>query len=162
MLDASQIFDGTLPNIGAPITTSRASTNILNWLIGRDVGAGDDLGLHCQVTQAFVGGTSLQVSYQVAAAPGGPWVDLLETAVILTSNLILGKNILRFTTPLNQPNNTTNGINNTPGQYSRLFYTVVGTYTAGAVMAYMNPAPDRNVFHAYAANYNVTVPAAEL
>lgn len=165
MIDATFILDGTLPLTGAAITTTRVSTNTIDLLTGRDVGAGEPLGVHVLVTQTFVGGTSLQVSLETCSTSGGTYVPLILSPVILTANLIAGvsgSEIFRYSIPPNEANNATAGLLLTPGEFVRLRYTVVGTFTAGAVFAFINPRQDRNAFTAYAANYTAYVPAAEL
>jgi len=157
MIDATQIFDGVLPNIGSAVTTTRVSTNTLDLLAARDVGAGEPLGIHVQVIEAFVGGTSVVVSYEVGATAGSTYYALVATPVIPAAQLIAGEQIARFALPVNQVLNAASGVLNAPGRYIRLLYTVVGTFTAGTVFAYLNPRPDRNAFTAYPRNYTVYV-----
>lgn len=165
MIDITMVLDGTLPNIGAAITATRVSTNVIDIGSASDVGAGEPLGVHVLITQTFVGGTSLQVSLESCATIGGSYVPLILSPVILTANLIAGvsgSEIFRYAIPPNESNNASAGLLATPGQFLRLRYTVVGTFSAGAVMAWIAPRQDRNVFRAYPANYTVSVAAGEI
>lgn len=162
MIDISQVLDGTPPNTGVAVTTTRASTNTIDLLAARDVGVPNPLGIHVVVTEAFVGGTSVVVEQQVCATEGGTFLTLNRSAVILTANLTAGQEIYRVPIVMNQANNQSAGVLNAPGRYFRLLYTVVGTFTAGAVFAYVNPNMDRNAFYAYPANYTVYVDPDEI
>lgn len=165
MLDMTQIFDGTPPNTGAPITTTRVSTNVIDLLVNRDVGAGEPLGVHVLVTQTFVGGTSLQVSLETCTTVGGTYNPIILSPVILTANLVAGvsgSEIFRYSIPPNEANNATAGLLLTPGEFLRLRYTVVGTFSAGAIFAFINPRGDRNTLTTYPANYTVYVAPGEL
>lgn len=158
MLDATQIFDGTFAGTpavptGVAITTTRVSTNVLDMLTGRDVGVDSALGIHCQVLVALTGGTSLQVDFEVCDTAGGTYLPLLFSPVIPAAQLIAGEAIFRVAVPVNQVLNATAGILKAPGRYLRLTYTVVGTFTAGTVFAYMSPAPDRQTYYSYPENY---------
>lgn len=162
MLDASQILDGTLPSIGAAITTTRVSTNTIDWLAARDMGNAFPLGINVRVITAFVGGTDLTVSYEVGATAGGTFYGLLQTMVLPAAQLIAGKAIFRTALPPNQALNSTAGVNAAPGRYARLKYTVTGTFTAGTVFAYIAPIEDRNMYTTYANNYTVYVDPDEI
>lgn len=165
MIDATQIFDGVLPSTGSAITTTRVSDNVLDLLTGRDVGADEPLGIHVVVMTTFVGGTSLIVSLECSATVGGSYVSLISSPTILTANLVAGvsgSEIFRYAWPVNQANNATAGVLGVPGQFYRLRYTVVGTFSAGAVMAWVNPRRDRNAFYVYPKNYTAYVAAGEI
>lgn len=154
MLDASSIFDGTLnPTAGVAVTTTRVSTNVLDLLTGRDLGAGNIIELHCQVLVAFAACTSMQVSLEVCDTVGGSYLAILFSPVIPVAQLIVGAPIFRYQLPVNQALNSTAGVLKTPGRYLRLRYTVVGTDSTGTVFSYMNAAPDRQVYFSYPENY---------
>jgi hypothetical protein len=155
MIDLSLVFDGTFAATGAPtgaaITASRASTNVIDMLALRNVGAGDQLEAHVQILQNFATLTSLQIAYQTSP-DNSSWVDQLLSPVILTANLITGAKIFRYKVPLDQLNNTAR----TPNRYHRLNYIVAGSNaTTGTVVAYMTGMFDRNVFDVYGPNYSV-------
>ncbi len=162
MIDITQVLDGTPPNTGVAVTTTRPSTNVFDLLAARDVGVPNPLGIHVVVTETFAGGTSLVVAQQVCATEGGTYLTINQSALILTANLIAGQEIYRVPIVMNQANNQTSGIVAAPGRYFRLLYTVVGTNTAGAVFAYVNPNMDRNAFYAYPSNYTVYVDPDEI
>jgi len=156
MLDATQIFDGTLPSTGAAITTTRVSTNIIDLLSARDVGAGDPLGIHVQVITAFTAGgaATLRVALEVGATAGGTFYSIIETPLIPVAQLIAGEQIMRYALPPNEVLNATTGVLNTPGRYLRLNYTVAtGPMLTGTIFAYINPRQDRQVFTAYPRGY---------
>lgn len=157
MLDTTYIFDGTLgvslnPPTGVAITTTRVSTNVLDLLVARDLGAGAILGLNVKVTQAFASGTSLEIALQVSA-DNTTFYDILESPVYPVAQLILGAPIFRYALPLNQLLNGAAGVLNAPGRYLRLNYTVVGTFTTGAVFSFLNPINDRDQTYIYPNNY---------
>lgn len=165
MLDATQIFDGTLPATGAAITVTRVSTNVIDWLTGRDMGAGAILGVHCDILQTFTaaGAATLTVDLEVCDTVGGTYLNILTTPALPVAQLIAGTSIFRYGFPVNQLLNATAGILKAPGRFCRLNYTVAtGPMTAGSVMSYITPAKDRDVFYAYPSNYTAAVTAAEI
>lgn len=154
MIDATQIFDGTLnPTAGVAITTTRVSTNVIDLLTGRDMGAGAILGIQCFILTAFAGGTSLQVDFEVCDTVGGTYLALTYSPVIPLAQLIVGAAIFRVGLPLNQVLNATAGVLKAPGRYIRLNYTVVGTMSAGAIFSFVNPINDRGQYYSYPENY---------
>lgn len=178
MLDASLIFDGTvsagpLASIGSTasqvtgigITNSRVSTNIIDWLTGRDVGASEPLGLHVDITQAFTttNSATLQISYQVCDTTNGSYLDLILCPPTPVAQLILGAPIFRYALPVNQILNATAGVLKTPGRYAQLSYTVgTGVFTLGKVFSYLTPRLDRSAYYTYPNAYTVNTAAGEL
>jgi hypothetical protein len=168
MLDATQIFDGTftgtpLVPTGVAITATRVSSNVLDLLTARDLGADEPLGIHVLVTQTFATLTSLTVDLEVCATAGGSFLNILSSPVLPVAQLIAGQEIFRYSLPPNQLLNAAAGVLNAPGQFIRLNYTVAGSNaTAGAVFAYLNPRPDRQVFTAYPRNYTAATTSGEL
>jgi hypothetical protein len=158
MLDIQQVFDGTFTGTppvpaGAAITASRVSTNVLDWLVARDMGAGHFLGINVHILQAFATLTSLTIDYQVSA-DNVTYVTLLTSGAIPVAQLTAGARVFAFGIPLNQWANATAGVLNAPGRYSRLNYTVGGSNaTAGSVFAYVAPINDRNQQTIYPRNY---------
>lgn len=159
MLDIQQVFDGTFTGspavpTGAAITVTRPSTNVLDMLVARDMGAGDLLGIHVNVMQAFATLTSLTIEFQVSAAAGSGFVTILTSMAIPVAQLIVGAPIFRYGVPLNQVLNATAGVLAAPGRYMRLNYTVTGSdATAGSVFSYINPVMDRVQTYIYPENY---------
>ncbi len=165
MLDITQIFDGTAPNTGVAVTVTRQSTNVLDMLAARDVGADEPLGIHVLTTAAFTSTLSatLTVSFEVCDTAGGSYLTLLQTPPIPKAQLIAGTEIFRVALPVNQVLNATAGILAQPGRFIALRYTVTtGPMDTGAVFAYLNPRPDRNAFYAVPAAYSVAVAAGEI
>jgi hypothetical protein len=143
MLDALTLLSGTITNgvvAGQAITATAASTNVLDLLANRDIGAGSaDIMLNIEVTAAFATLTSLQVALQTSA-DNSTWVDLMLSPVILTANLVVGARILRVNLPAFGLNDT-----GTPNRYMRLNYTVAGSNaTTGAIIAYLSGMGDQN------------------
>jgi hypothetical protein len=166
MIDLQQVFDGTLgPTAGAAITVTRVSTNVIDWLVGRDMGAGAILGVHCDILQTFTaaGAATLVVDLEVCDTVGGAYLSILTTPVLPVAQLIAGSSIFRYGIPVNQLLNATNGILKAPGRFMRLNYTVAtGPMTAGTVFAYVNPMLDRDTYTTYPGNYVAATTAAEV
>lgn len=164
MLDFSQIFDGTPPNTGAALTVTRVSTNTIDWLIGREMGATEPLGIHVQVLTAFTaaGAATLRIDLEVSA-DNSTFYSILESPLIPVNQLIVGTGIFRYAYPVNQDLNDTLGVLKLPGRYARLNYTVAtGPFLTGAIFSYITPRLDRGAFYAPAINYTAAVAAGEL
>lgn len=110
------------------VTVTAASTNII------DLGANESeiqtlfekglVKVNAQVTTAFADGTSLQVGLQTDSAENfGTVTTLQSTAAIATASLVQGYKFRLDSLPL--------GIK----RYLRLYYTVVGTMSAGKIHA---------------------------
>lgn len=154
MIDLSLVFDGTFASSGAPtgaaITASRASTNVIDMLTARDVGADGLLECHVAILQNFATLTSLQIAYQTSA-DNSTFVDILLSPVIPVASLLIGAPIFRVYVPSFQLLDT-----GTPNRYHRLNYTVAGSNaTAGTVVAYLTGLNDRSQFVANPNNYTV-------
>lgn len=109
------------------ITVTAASTNVID--LGNDDAAiqalneKGDAELLVQVTTAFAGGTSLAVKLQSDDDEAfGSATDLIDTGAIVTATLVQG---YKFRLALPEINE----------QYLRLYYTVVGTMSAGKIFA---------------------------
>lgn len=166
MFDNTQLLDGTLASggtvTGTAITATRVSTNVIDWGIGRDLGADHKLGIHVIVTEAFATLTSLQIEAQVSA-DNSTFFGVLISEVIPVAQLILGSPIFRYGYPLNQVLNATAGVLKFPGRYFRLNYTVAGSNaTTGKVFSYINPWNDRRQFYAPAINYSLAIATGEI
>lgn len=157
MYDASLIFDGILDTTGATgptgvaITTSRASTNNIDWGVNRDVGVNADLEVHIVISQAFAaaGAATLQISYQTSA-DNVTFVDMLFSPVYAVADLSAGALIFRYKVPFFQLNDK-----GSPNRYHRLNYIVAtGPMTAGAVIAWITGMGDRQAFQTYGPNYS--------
>jgi hypothetical protein len=172
VIDASQIFDGTVasdPPVPVSITanaTTQASTNILDWLVGRDVGAGETLGVHIDIMTAFTttNSATLDVTLQVCATTNGTFLTIMQSVLAVpASQLIIGAPFFRLAVPVNQILNATAGILKTPGRYMRLLYNVgTGVFSAGAVFSYIVPRKDRNEYFSYAINYTAATVTGQL
>lgn len=146
MLDANNLFE---PVTGTAITASADSTNTLDMLVNRDVGAGAMLEIHVQTLQAFTaaGAATLQISLQ-GSTDNATFNDILVSPVYPKASLVAGIGLFRYTFPVYQLNETA------PGRYYKLRYTVAtGPFTAGKLTAYLTGMFDRNVFYAYPRNF---------
>jgi hypothetical protein len=157
MYDALLIFDGTLDTTGAAgpsgvaLTVTRASTNVIDWTVARDVGVNADLEAHLVIAQTFTaaGAATLQVAYQTSA-DNATWVDILNSPVYAVADLVAGALVFRYKVPLFQLNDK-----GTPNRYHRLNYTVAtGPFTAGSVIAWITGMGDRQAFQPYGPNYS--------
>lgn len=143
---------GLLSNAQA-LTTTAPSTNVIDMLVARDVGVGNALEINVYVvTAALTGGTSLQIALQgsVTAGGAGTYYDILLSPVIVTAALTLGAHLFQVALPrLYQPNMRAIGM----PQYYRLNYTIVGTYSAGAITSYITADMDIAQYFTYPRNY---------
>lgn len=173
MIDASQIFDGSVttdPPTPVAITasaTTQASTNIIDWLAGRDVGAGEPLGIHVDIMEAFTttNSATLSVALQVCDTTNGTFLTILSSPLVVpASQLIIGCPIFRYAYPVNQILNATAGVLKAPGRYAQLLYTVgTGVFSAGKVLSWITPRLDRSTAGThYAKNYTAAVVAGQL
>lgn len=112
--------------VAATADAATASTNIID--LGNDDAAVQALNekggqLLVQVTETFAGGTSMKVTLQSDddEAFGSP-TTVVESAAVVTASLVQGYQYKLALPPINE-------------QYLRLVYTVVGTMSAGMVMA---------------------------
>lgn len=159
MIDATQIFDGTLGTgltapTGIAITATRDSTNILDELVARDMGTGLPLELIVRVTEAFATLTSLDIEFKGSSAVGGTYYTLLEQKAIPVAQLIVGAPIFRYPWPRNQVFNATAGVLAAPPQFYKFVYTVNGSNaTAGKVFTYVAAQNDRDQYYTYPENY---------
>lgn len=152
MIDANLIFDGTLPNTGVAITATAASTNVLDFLVARDISNADpDLEVRVEVMAAFTaaGAATLQIALQ-GSADNATFYDLILSPVMTKANLIVGAKVFRTKIPYDNLNNTAI----VPARYYRLNYTVAtGPFTAGTVFSYLSA--DRPNTPVYPRNFNV-------
>lgn len=110
------------------ITVTAAPTNVID--LGDDDSAVQalnqkgELDVFCQVTTAFAGGTSLQVALQSDDDEAfGSATTIMTSAAIATASLVAGYQFKFGKLPrINE-------------RYIRLYYTVVGTMSAGKVVA---------------------------
>lgn len=166
MLDTTYLFDGSMnangTANGVAITVTRDSTNVLDFLAIRDLGADAKLGIFVDVITGGTGSTSLQIKAQGAATAGGTYYDMLDSPVYPVAQLIPGAPIFRYGFPLNQELNSTAGVLAAPARFWKLTYTVVGTDSTLVVFSGVRPINDRKQLFFPAANYSVTIPAGEI
>ena len=108
------------------VTVTAVSTDIIDLagVAGADMGPGEAVDLLAQVTVAFVGGTSVALKLETDDDVAfGSATDLGSTPAIATAALVAG---YRF--PKQLPKEAIE-------RYVRLTYTVVGTMSAGKILA---------------------------
>jgi Bbp16 len=120
--------------------SGNASGNIIGnaTVFGEDIGIGDGPGtpkLFVAVAASLLGGTSVNVQFQGAIDNGsnvpGTYVTYAESGVILTADLLAGRQIFRIDVPAVIPDT------GPLPRFLRLNYVVAGTFTAGTVNAYI-------------------------
>lgn len=150
ILDALLGFDNiSAPRDLAQVAGTYASTNTIDWGIAqpslpalsttvgaRDMGIGDHPALKfvVQVSTAFAGGTSLQVSIQGASDDGtgvpAAFSTWWSSPAYVTASLDVGSRLLNMDFP-----RPPDGL--AVPRFVRLLYTIVGTMTAGKVVSYL-------------------------
>lgn len=175
ILDAFQMFDlPSAPRDLAQVAGTYASTNVLDYGIlsgipssangggARDMGIGDRpaLKLFAQVSTAFAGGTSLSVTLQGAVDDGTGIPAAFSTwwasPAYLTAALNAGSQLFSMDFP-----RPPDGI--AVPRFVRLLYTIVGTMTAGKIIAgvildrpdQMYQSTDNSILGGYPAGINV-------
>jgi hypothetical protein len=137
ILDSLLMF--STPASPQAITTTAASTNIIDLLNPRDMGIGDNpaLKVACIVTTAFTaaGAGTLTVSFQGAPDNGsgapGTYVDYAISRAYALADLVVGAKLLPIDVPHRDPSLLV-----TFPRFYRLNYTVAtGPMTAGAIVA---------------------------
>lgn len=114
------------------LTDSAASTEYIDQLAAGDA-VGDELELHVNVDTALTGGTSVNFKLQTDSAVGFGTVETkAESGAIVAADLVAGYK-WRIRLPKGMK------------QYIRVYYTIVGTFSAGAVSAHLVPASDVSI-----------------
>lgn len=113
------------------LTVTAVSTNTYDLGVARDIGPGEELEVVITVDTVFASGTSVNFQFvtSAAAALSSPTV-LIETGAVVTAQLTAGRapivirvpRALLIAAPVGQ-------------RYIGLQYTIVGTFTTGAVTA---------------------------
>jgi hypothetical protein len=113
------------------VTTTTPSTKKLE--LQEDIGVGNPVNLLVQVTEDFVGCTSVQAVLQTCDTENGAYTDVLMSGAIPVAQLKAG---YRFAIPaLAAPTKA----------FTRFSYVVVGTATAGAITAAVTPDVQTNM-----------------
>jgi hypothetical protein len=140
LLDGNLLFDTQ-----SAITSSRASTNVIDLGANRDMGIGDDPSLKLLVTlpTGFATTNSATLTVQIqASADNAAWTTLAQTDALPVASLGQNSKIARMDLP-----------NNGLTRYLRLNYVVgAGVFSAGAVTAGIVLSRDDSP--QYQANYN--------
>lgn len=113
---------------------SAASTNVIDFVTENlEIGAGNPYWLNIRIGTAFAGGTSIlfELSYDTATPIDASSTVVWQTPAILTAAMTAGAWIMRMPLPYNIDEE----------QFVGLFYTVVGTMTAGTINAWLDNGP---------------------
>jgi hypothetical protein len=124
------------------LTTTAVSTDKIDLSIARDMGEGENLFMNFAVPTALTGGTSVAFEVVVAddAAISSGVTVVGSSGVIPTAALVAGYNTAVRINPL---------IGSLGKRYLAARYTIVGTYTAGSVIAdIVHGIQDGKTFHA--------------
>lgn len=136
-------------SVAQVITATAASTNVMDELIARDIGAGNALQLNVHGVAAFATLTSLQIAWQTSV-DNVTFYDEILSPVIAVANLVANTPLFRCVLPprgWNQPSRA-------PARYYRLNYTVAGSNaTTGTVNAWISALPDQDQVYFYPRNY---------
>lgn len=114
------------------VTVTAASTNSHNLInTTPQLAGGADCFVEVRVDTAFAGGTSITASLQTDSDGAfGSATTVTTGSTVLTASATAGASLLRF-----------NLKGATLEQYIRVYYTVVGTMSAGKVDAYLVETP---------------------
>jgi hypothetical protein len=108
------------------VTVTAASTNVIDLGIAYK-GEGEPINILAQVTTAFAGGTSVAFKLQTDDnASFNSATDVQDLGAIATATLVQGYKAKFSALPSDLE------------RYVRLYYTVVGTMSAGAIFAGLN------------------------
>jgi hypothetical protein len=150
ILDRSLCFDGGDTGAFAAITISRDSTDVIDVGISgqtgnaRDMSIGRSIELLVVSNGLFAGGTSVQINFQGAPDNGsggqGTYITYASSPVITLAQLNAGNRLLF---PIDLPRPPYGGL--ALPRFYKLNYTVVGTFTAGAVLAWLLLDRDDNL-----------------
>jgi hypothetical protein len=99
----------------------------------RDIGRGEPIDMSVSVAQAFAGLTSLQVSVQTSP-DNVTWTSVDSGATVAAAQLVAG---YLFRVP--------HLVQNASARYLRLYYTVTGTATQGAINAAIVASRQSNI-----------------
>jgi len=116
------------------ITSSAAGTNIIDMVTENlEMGAGQPFWLNCRVHTTFAGGTSLslELAYDTVAPIDSSSTVVYQTPAIVTASLTAGTWIMRMPLPYNFDEESIVGV----------YYTVVGTHTAGNLDCWLDNGP---------------------
>lgn len=144
ILDLSLAFDG--PNFGA-ITTTRDSLNTIDLGVARDISIGEPLRLLFLSNRLFSGGTSVIISVEGSDAESSGFVVYAQSPALTTVQL---NSVPGLLFPIHLPRPPFGSA--ARPRYLKTRYVVDGTYSAGAIQAYLTPWRDDVLYYPSAIN----------
>ena len=149
IIDGFLVFDGTISTSGLAgvnqfgSSTTNPSTNVIDLLNARDIGAGSvqdqaDLTVEFLIKTAFAGGTS--VNFQVQGSTDNTtFTTYAETGAIANASLTAGT-VLKLKMPIVNPDG------GPAPRCLRTAYVNAGANTAGAVVAWLGTVESQRYY----------------
>ncbi len=141
IIDNNLIFDSA-----QAITTTRDSTNIIDFSIARDMGDGENLEVIIQVDTAFTSTattTTLSATFEVSTDNSTYTTAALSTTATM-AQLTAGVEILNIHVPMRRLVLATASGGDAKPRYCKLVYTASATLSAGKITAWIGGGRQTN------------------
>ena len=153
MIDNNLVFD-----TANAITTTRDSTNIIDFSVARDMGDGEGLEVIIQPSglTSTATTTTIQAMFMVSTDNSTYTTAAMSTTVTLGS-LSTGSNILNIHVPMRRIEDATiySAGNDAYPRYCKLNYVVSATLSAGTITAWIGGARQTNPSAGYPSGFTV-------